>query len=224
MDNTNEFVRKKYLVRQKINSDGSVTVTKKLKPAFRRKVKIASGTGTYEPSMADIICSQLQPFKSVMVYQLNKHGFNTSRLAFKDIIALYYNEFVSNKDNPFSQYEPISNYEFRNHVAWKLKPHSNVNGDLKDFHIAGTFDSFNGVVDNIVSIFKTAKLKKRYAAMQGIPAAEALTSDELVQAKAAEKIEKELTAKEKDNKPFKVGQLKTIIIIGIVFFILYKLS
>jgi hypothetical protein len=135
---------------------------------------------------------------------------------------LYYNEFVSSKDNPNSQLEPVSNYEIRNHIAFRLKPHSNVNGDLTDFHNIGTFDSLNGIVDNIVQIFKTAKLKKRYALLNDVTPSEALTSDEMVQAKAAEKIEKDLESKALENKVVKWKSIKNIIIIGLIIFLLYK--
>lgn len=211
---------KRYLVHRKINRDGSETVTRKLKPNTRKKVIVARGTG--EHTVGAVITSQLLPFKDVMQYQLTKRGFNTSRMKFKDMIPLYYNEFVSNKNNTESPFVPINSYEFSNNPAFKISPSDSLNGDLKDFRNIGYFDNLNGIVDNIVSIFRTAKMKKRYAQLEGMNPKTVMTDEELVQAKAAEGIEKKLENKALNGKALRIGTFKNILIFALVVFILYK--
>lgn len=206
--------------RRKVNADGSITVTSRVKPKTKKKVVIARGKG--EKTVGAVIASQLLPFRNVMELQLNKRGFNTSRMDFKNVIPLYYNEFVSNKENTESPFVPINSYEFCNHVAYRIKPNDNINGDLKDFRNMAQFSNFNGVVDNIVSIFKYAKLKKRAAQIEGVSPKEVMTTEEIVQANAAEKIERDLENKALNGKALRVGQFKNVLIIGLIIFILYK--
>lgn len=211
---------KRFLIHQKVNRDGSITTTKKLKPKQRHKVVVARGTG--EHTVGAVITSQLLPFKNVMQSQLTKRGFNTARMSFKDMIPLYYNEFVSNKNVSDSPYVPINTFEFTNNPAFKIHPSDNLNGDVRDYRNLGYFDNLNGIVDNIISIFRTAKMKKRYATIEGMNPKQVMTDEELAQANAAEAIEKKLENKALNGKAVSIGTFKNVLIIGLVIFILYK--
>lgn len=210
------------LTRKKVNADGSVTLTSKYKKKKRKKVVVASGVGTRNPTVGDVITSQLQPLKPAMVRQLNRRGFNTGSMDFKEVIALYYNEFVSQDNNPASPYVPISSYEFRNHFAFRIHTRDHYNGDFKDFRVGGEFDHVGGIVDNIVSIFRLAKLKKRAAVLEGIPPKDVMTDEEITQANAAEKVEKDLTEKALNSKALKIGTFKNVLIIALVGLLIWQ--
>jgi hypothetical protein len=214
-----ESTRRVFLTRKKINSDGSVTVTTKPKLKKKKKIVIAQGTG--EHTIGAVITSQLSPFKSSMKRQLNRRGFNTAFMNDRNLIALYYNEFVSNKYNNTSPLIPINAYEFCNNPAFKIKPSDNLNGDLSDHRNRDYFLQVGGVVDNVVNLFKFAKLKKRNAVLNGINPKEVLTDEELVQANAATKVEKDLENKLMNNKTFTYGNFKNVLIVCLVVALLY---
>ena len=83
----------------------------------KRKVNRSDSEKTFGGS----VTSELLPFRSTMNYQLSKRGYNTRNLSFKELIPLYFNEFVSNKENKNSSYQPINCYEFRNNTSFKIQ-------------------------------------------------------------------------------------------------------
>lgn len=213
------------LSKRKVNADGSVTTIQRVKRPKTRKVVIASGVGTRNPTMGDVITSELQPLRKSMTQQLQRRGFNTQRMNFREIIATYYNEFVSNKNNPQSQFVPISAYEFRNHFAFRLSTRDSYNGSkIAELHNRARFDSVGGVVDNIVSIFRYAKLKKRAAVLEGIPPSDIMTDEEIIQANTAEKVERDLEAKLMNEKSLKIGTVKNFVIIALVLILIWYVA
>jgi hypothetical protein len=169
------------------------------------------------------LIAKLIPFRNVMRYQLQKRGYSVKYLSFKDLVSLYYNEFVSVNGNSESYLQPVNCYEFRNNVLFKLKRNDNINGNFDLHRNLKHFDSIGGVVDNIIQIFKTAKLKKRYAILQGMNPKEQLTDEELIQANAAERIEKDLENKALESKTIKFGDVKNLIIWSVIILIFWQL-
>ena len=174
-------------------------------------------------TVGDEMVSQLLPFRGVMKRQLKRRGYNTTYLPFKDIVSLYFNEFASNQYNSESSFLPVNTFEFRKNPLFRINPSDNLNGDISH-HNMNFFNQVGGVVDSIVNVFRTAKMKKRYALLQGMPVTEIMTDEEITQANAATKVEKSLEAKMNNNKGVTVGFLKKILIIGLVVYLLYYLS
>jgi hypothetical protein len=166
-----------------------------------------------EFSIGTKLLAPLIPFKSVMVRQLNRRGFNTSQLDLKRLTALYYNEIVSNKENKENHFVPISYYEFCNNVAFKIRPSDNLNGDISDFKNLENFDHVNSVTNNIIASFKKAKAKKLKAHYDGLSPRSALTDDEFIQAKALERIENSLEEKALNIKPVSLGDFKNLFLL-----------
>jgi predicted Ser/Thr protein kinase len=168
---------------------------------------------------------ELLPFGSVMAYQLKRRGFNVKNLSHKELVALYYNEFVSNKENQNSPYKPISSYEFRNNTAFKIHRSDSFNGDLESAVNQTHFAAVSGIVDRIVKYFKISQLKKRYAFENGQNIREALTDDELIQASATDRVMSHLEASVLNDKPVNQGQIINLIFwIGIVIMLWYILE
>jgi len=174
-----------------------------------------------EPSYGDQVTSELLPFNNVMAFQLKRRGFNTNHLSRTELIALYYNEFVSNKDNNASVYKPINSYDFRNNASFKLKPSDSFNGDLESYVNQTHFAEVSSVVDRIVNHFRTSQLKKRYAFEQGLNLREALTNDELIQARATDKIASQLEANSLMGEPVNKGQLINLLFWGFIVLALW---
>jgi len=187
---------------------------------FWQKRKIRS---SLEPSMGHQVTSELLPFRNVMSYQLNRRGYNTKNIPFNELIPLYYNEFVSNKDNSNSIYKPINTFDFRNNPIFKLKTSDSFNGDLESYTNRRYFTEINSVIDSIIDNFKFSQLKKRYAFTQGINPKEALTKDELIQANATDHITSSLENKILFDKPLKQGQLVNIMLWVFFGFVLFYL-
>ena len=211
---------KRILTKKTVNVDGSVTVTTKPKRQVKKRVVIARGTG--EHTIGAVITSQLLPFRSVMIKQLNRRGFNTRTLDFKTLIPLYYNEFVSNNENKSSKFIPINAYEFRINPAFRIHPSDNFNGELSSIH-ADYFGQVSDITDTIINLFRISKLKKRSALLSGINPKQVLTDEELVQAKAAEIVEKKLEDKMLNNTPVRYAELKKIFYIGLSIWLLWYL-
>jgi len=167
------------------------------------------------------VTTELLPFKGVMAYQLSKRGFNTRNLSFRELVPLYYNEFVSNKGNPFSSYQPINCYDFRNNISFKVRPSDNFNGDINSFRVKHHFSEVNNVVDGIVNHFKIAQLKKRYAFAQGQNPYHTMTDEELVQARATDRITSHLENQILFDRPIKQGSLLNMLFWGFMLLALY---
>ena len=207
-----ELVRDKKPVvqtRRRNNLDGSITIQQRLKPEKVNKVIVARGTG--EHTIGNVMTSPLIPFRKSMILQLNRRGFNTDNLDFKTLVALYYNEFVSNKENEKSPFVPISQYEFRNNPAFRLKPSDNFNGDLTYFKNSGYFEQVNDVVDRIINVFVSAKNKKAALTGAGYDHYQALTDEEELQARTAERVESHLESSALEAAPMTAGNFKNIV-------------
>lgn len=219
---TSEVKKKKILINRKQNKDGSISFTVKKKP---KKKKVIKAQGYGEHTVGNVIASQLIPFRKPMEKALSKRGFNISGIPFKEVIPLYYNEFVSNKENSASPFVPVNSFEFRNNPVWKIKPSHELNGTFHDFRNRDYFVQVSGIVDNIISVFAASKAKKQQAIAEGVSPKVALTVEEYNQATAAENIEKQLEAKVTDSEAVRWGSIKKIIIwVAIVFAIYYILK
>jgi hypothetical protein len=222
MDNTNVQDQKLFIARRKRNPDGSITVqAKKFTPEKQKKRIIARGKG--EHTIGAVMTSQLVPFRKAMETGLKKRGYNTSNLNFKTVIGLYYNEFASNLYNKSNHFAPVNIFEFTSNPAFRVHPHDNINGELDDIHNTIQFDQVNGIIDNIIDLFRYAKLKKRLAISQGINPKEVLTDEEILQAKAADSVERKLEAKSLGNQSVTNQQLKNILLIGLVMLLIWKI-
>jgi hypothetical protein len=217
MDNTDVNTNTKIKVKRQRLPDGTISFLVKRNRAKKKRV-LARGKG--EKTVGKVIVSQLEPFRSHMEKSLRRRGYNVFGVPFKEMIPLYYNEFVSHPESPFT---PISNYEFRNNPVWNIRPSSNLNGDINDHRNRDYFVQVGSIVDNIISVFSDAKAKKQAAINQGVPVREALTSEEIGQAKAAEKVERKLENQIFDNQPVKWKTIKKLFILGIVIFGIYHL-
>jgi len=219
MDNTDKDKRI-ILTKRKKNPDGSVTTISKLKKKKKRKVVIARGTG--EHTIGNVLVSQLAPFKKAMIAGLQRHGYNTIGLPFSEVISLYYNEYVSNKENTSNPFLPINRYEFRNNPAWKIKPSDNINGDEEATRNKQYFTDIDTVVNGIITMFSEAKKVYNNALMQGTNPKEVMNADEIYQAKAASKVERELENKLTDSHPVSWSNLKNIFLWVLIFYIVYS--
>jgi hypothetical protein len=174
-----------------------------------------------EKSVGTLIISDLLPFKQIMKKQLKARGFFVDNMNFKNLVALYYNEFASNQYDKKNTLVPINHYEFINNIAFKIKPSDRINGQIDHRNISN-FESINDVVNGIIGIFKRSK--EKYLAY-GNNFADDMTVEEIQQAKAANKIEQNLENKIIDNQTIKIRHLKslfTLIIIGLVIYYIFK--
>jgi len=173
-----------------------------------------------EYSIGTILISPLLPFRKVMVKQLRQRGFNTDQMNFKSLVALYYNEFVSNKENKKSSFEPINCYDFRNNVAFKLRPSDSFEVDEKN---RGNFTSIEDVTNNIIGQFKLAKSKKKVAMFDSYEPSSVLADEELFMANHAEQVETGLEYKALNTKVFRWGDLKGILLTVFIVWLLFYL-
>ena len=167
------------------------------------------------------ITAQLLPLKSSMRSQLAKRGFNVSHLETRSLIPLYYNEFISNKYNKESPFVPLNTYEFVNHMAFKVRPSDNLEGDVLDFKNLEQFNHLSSVVDNIVETFKLSAAKKRFAKLNGVNPRNVLTVEELDQANAVERVKKELKEKSSFESPVTQAQIMSLLKWGAIIFLIY---
>jgi hypothetical protein len=174
-------------------------------------------------SMGEIITDQLRPFSFVMRKQLARKGYNVKGVPFRNVVPLYYNELVSNKNIEKNSYDPINAYDFANHTAFYIKPRDTVNGDLKDMRVLGYFDELQKVVDNTIDTFRVSRAKYNVSHFEGLDPYNVMTPDEVTQAKAAIKVQKDLEYKAIMNEPIRMATLKNILKVVIVVLILYYL-
>ena len=171
-----------------------------------------------EYSIGTVLISPLLPFKKSMITQLQRRGFNTDRMDFKSIVPLYYNEFVSNKENKRSQLVPINSYEFRNNVAFRLRPSDSFEVDHNN---RKNFTDIEDVVKNIIGQFKIAKMKKKKAISDSFEPSSYLADEELIQANHAEAVETELEYKALNTKKLTWGDLKGLLITAFVVWLIF---
>ena len=183
----------------------------------KRKVNRSDSEKTFGGS----VTSELLPFRSTMNYQLSKRGYNTRNLSFKELIPLYFNEFVSNKENKNSSYQPINCYEFRNNTSFKIRPSDSFNGDINTFRNKNHFSQVNDVVDGIIRHFKTSQLKKRYAFENGLNPKHIMSDEELIQAQATDRITSHLENQILFDRPLKQGEIVNILFWGFLILAFY---
>jgi hypothetical protein len=172
-------------------------------------------------SVGSEMTAQLKPFKPVMIKLLNKRGYNTKVMSFNDVIPLYYNEFVSNQKNKKSNLVPIDTYEFSENPVFKFSPSDNLNGDIFTHQNRQYFNHVASVTDSIIDNFRRSKLKVQMSGLGNFDTATNISNDELLQGKAAIKIEKDLESKSIGDRPIKI---KNLLVIGAVIVLLYYMS
>jgi hypothetical protein len=170
-------------------------------------------------SIGSELTSELLPFKNVMLRQLKRRGFNVSNVPFKNIIPLYFNEFLSNQNIKSNYYQPINCFEFSENPIFKFSVSDNLNGNVLDYRNRDYFLQIGNVVDSIINNFKISKIKK-----QSCNHLEELTSDELIQANEAEKIERELQKKLFNQSPITKKDIKNIILFGLIVWLLIYMT
>ncbi len=189
----------------------------------KTKVQKPKQMGKLPKSIGSMSLARLLPFKPYMILGLRKKGFDTSKLDFKNLVALYYNEIGSQKNNRSSPYVPVNINEFTNSFLFKISPRDNINGSLDDTSNRVELGNIDALVDSIIELFRTAKEKKEYAISQGVNPKTVLSDAELLQAKGAVRIQKSLENKVFYNKEIRLGQVKDFIILGLVLFLFWKL-
>jgi hypothetical protein len=168
--------------------------------------------------------AQLLPFKSTMKKQLKRRGYNVDFMPFKLLVPLYYNELVSNKNNSNNNFVPVNCFEFAENPAFKIKNSDNINGEVLSHRSVQLFNNVASVTDEIINVFRKAKIKKQLLGMGNFDVNQQMTADELMQAKTAIKVEKDLENELLGNKPITIKNLKTIFIIGSVIYLLWYMS
>ena len=172
--------------------------------------------------MGAVITSKLTPFAPAMRKELARRGFSTGGLDFKNLMALYYNEIVSDKNISSNGLKPINAYEFTNNFVFRVTPSDNLNGDLTDIHNQLAFENVNTVTSDIINSFRIAMAKKRAAVSQGLNPSHVLTDTELLQARAGERVQNSLEQEVTDNKPVTFGQLRGLIIWILVIVLIFQ--
>jgi hypothetical protein len=172
------------------------------------------------------IISELLPLKNSMKYQLSRRGIRTKNVPFRDVVSLYYNEFVSNQYDKTNSYDPVNTHEFRNHAAFNIKLNDFPNGDLKSFRNYEYFSKIYTVTDGIVKKFKAAHDKKQLAFSSNYdtdsPVID-MTKDEKIQADAIDKVQKNIEAEAYLSKPITRKQVQSLVFIGALIVVIYYL-
>lgn len=175
-----------------------------------------------EKSVGYEMTAQLLPFKFTMRKQLKRRGYNVDFMPMKLLIPLYYNEFVSNKNNNKNKLVPINCFEFAENPVFRFSTNDNLNGDMFSHSSRQQFNHVASVVDNIIDNFKRSKLKKQSLGLSNFDVKDSLTDDEKIQANAAIQVEKNLQNKLIGNSPITIKGLITIIfMVGIFYLLLY---
>lgn len=177
-----------------------------------------------EKSVGSELTAQLSPFKNTMRKQLKRRGYNIDFMPFKLLVPLYYNELVSNKNNSSNNFVPINCFEFAENPAFKIKNSDNINGDVLSHRNVQYFNHVASVTDEIINVFRKAKVKKQLLGIGNFDTDQQLTADEMMQAKAAIKVEKDLENELLGTKPITLKNLKTIFVIGAVIYLLWYMS
>jgi len=196
---------------------------RKARRKTRRKKIIRATVGT-------ALLAPLLPFKRPMKKALGKKGVDTEEMSFRDIVGKFFNEFVSQKNNPKSSYEPINETDFRNDANFVI-PASEVDlsGEGSD-NLALTTATISTIVSGVINLFKKAKERRQGAKDAGLSKSEAkevMTETDLQFGADAAKVEKKLEEKAKEGKPVDKAQMKKYItycvilavIIGVLYFL-----
>jgi hypothetical protein len=198
----------------------SIAATK----SFREKRVVRNRNVQSNKSVGYEMTAQLLPFKSTMKRQLKRRGYNVDFMPFNLIVPLYYNELISNKNNSNSNFVPINCFEYAENPAFKIKLNDEVNGDLLTHRNVQYFNHVASITDEIINAFRIAKLKKEALGLGNFETSAAMTKDEQIQANTAIKVEKDLESKLIGERPFTIKNIKTLLIIVAVFYLLWYMS
>jgi len=214
MDNTENINPVNVLTKtyRNIKTGETKVISKPLSPVKRVSKKVIA-TGKGKKTVGAILVARLQPFRFAMVEGLKRKGINTNRLAFKTIIALYYNNFCIT-DNSI---KPLNISDFINHVAFKISPKDEVNGDISEARNLRSFQEISEIIDHIIAVFKGAKQNFYILKEQGLKPYQYLTDEELLQAKACIIVERDLINKSKYDNYVKTSDV--MIWVKIVFWL-----
>ena len=224
MDNTDQDNltkrRTARILKKKGGKKGAAKIVKiekkKVKRVARRKKIVGAVVG-------NTLLLPLRPFKKAMEKALQKKGVNTSKMKWRDVVAKFYNEFVSKKGNKISSYEPIDEIEFSNDANFFLRESDvDYNIDTAD-NFALSTATIGAVVAGIINLFKKAKEKRQAAKDSGISKAEAkqvITETDLEFGAAAAKVERQLTEKAKESQPVTTGKSKKWLVYGAILAVL----
>lgn len=168
------------------------------------------------------LTAQLLPFKSTMKRQLKRRGYNVDFMPFNLIVPLYYNELVSKQNNSASNFEPVNCFEFAENPAFKIS--ENASGKDLSFRNLNQFNIVANITDEIINVFRIAKLKKQSLGLGNFDTADAMTTDEKMQAAAAIKVEKDLENELIGTKPITFATIKKLFVIGLVIYLLWYMS
>jgi hypothetical protein len=179
------------------------------------QVKLKGNTSLRNISVGAEMLEMLLPFKNLMKKQLSQKGYNVKFIPFRNIVSLYYNEFIAGVPN--APYQPVNYFEFENNPLFKFSASDNVNGEVTSFKNGSYFLQIKEVVSNIIETFKNAKKKKDSLIFRGASNFEtAMDNVEVQQAKAVEAVQKDLEKKDQGAKPLTIKMFSDVIIIFLV--------
>lgn len=190
----------------------------------KEKCVVTNKNAHSEKSVGYEMTAQLLPFKATMKGQLKRRGYNVDFMPFKLLVPLYYNEFVSNKNNVSNNFIPINCFEFAENPAFKIHNSDNINGDVLSHRNVQYFNHVASITDEIINIFRRAKLKKQLLGLGNFDAQDSLTGDEVTQANAAIKVEKNLENKLIGNTPITIKNIKQLLIIGLIIYLIWYMA
>lgn len=148
----------------------------------------------------------LRPFKPMMERALSKKGISTKGLDFVKLVELFYNEFVSKKNNPSSKYAEIpDNYLIDNSLM--KKTYDNYDEETDSFALS----ALGGIVTAIIHFFKLKKEQKIKAIKEGIK----LKVNDEAFGLGTIKIESDLKKKQLDDVPVRHKEIKKTLFIAI---------
>jgi len=193
----------------------NVQVRKMNSPVIRNLAKIKNSVGSE-------MTGELLPFKPVMKRLLAKKGYDTRFMSFTDMIPLYYNEYVSNKNNVKNYFQPINCFEFAENPVFKFSSSDNLNGDIFTHENRAYFNKVASVTDAIVNDFRVSKIKyKQFYNPHSNNFDTALSNEDIIKGKAVVKVENNLRSKIDGNRPVTIKQM---LIVGAIFLLLIYMS
>ena len=194
-----------------------------VEPVRKRRV-VTNNHAQSEKSVGYEMTAQLLPFKATMKKQLKRRGYNVDFMPFNLLVPLYYNELVSNKNNSSSNFVPINCFEFAENPAFKIVNSDNINGDALSHRNMQLFNQVASVTDEIINVFRKAKIKRELLGFGNFEVSQQMTKDELIQAKTATIVEKNLENELIGGKPITIKNIKTLLVVGLVIYLLWYMS
>jgi len=194
-----------------------------VKPFMERRA-VNNNTAQIRKSIGYEMTAQLLPFKSTMKKQLRRRGIDVMHIPFKLLVPLYYNELVSNKNNSSNNFVPINCFEFAENPAFKISLNNEVNGDLLSHRNVQYFNHVASITDEIINVFRKAKLKKQALGIGNFDTQNAMTADEMMQAKTAIRVEKNLENELIGATPITIKTIKKLFVIGLIVYLLWYMT